>query len=569
MHDEEFLDLFRPKDKSTPADRPPQPPPRPHRPHRPEPVEGEPVGGEPVERERADGAMGATQPSPYAPPPDAALPGSPGVSGVPLRQWGIGEEVEPLHARDGERSFTWRTIGMAAGGGCFLLVLLAIVVFAFIQIFGRKDGDDGEPTPGTPTPTQFVPLTPAVTLPAVESPLIVPVVSSDEVRVPVALPERLIIGETSFAVQTVRSPANAWPDAPTDGDAVAWAYGTVINYILRLAPTPENQALLSALEGGESLSLYMSTGLILNFNVSEITSEVTDEAALFRQVSPRLTLAWLDDSTEPAQRIVVSATFFDDEASDETLPSGAVAGLVDVPVDQGPVRVTVMEAYQVAASEAGLPGGTGYLLVDFAVENVGTAVLETEFFQTFVSDAAGERYPLTLPAGQFAHYGLPSEPLAPGEKVIGSAGYLVPDSSGAQVHWAFNPLPGSDHWVIVPLPYDLPVSTPTPEPLPPVGFARVTIDSSGVFVDRRDDLLVVGLEIENVSQGVVQVTGDDISLSSSGGSFALETAAPPLPWTIEPGEFRFFELQFDLPFTADALLDVLGYTFSIDNIGEE
>jgi hypothetical protein len=101
-----------------------------------------------------------------------------------------------------------------------------------------------------------------------------------------------------------------------------------------------------------------------------------------------------------------------------------------------------------------------------------------------------------------------------------------------------------------------------------VGFATVNIDPDGVFVDSRNDLLIIGLEIENISQGVVQVTENDISLSSSGGEFVLETAAPLLPWTIEAGDYRLFELQFELPSTRDALLDVLGYTFSIDNIGD-
>jgi hypothetical protein len=65
------------------------------------------------------------------------------------------------------------------------------------------------------------------------------------------------------------------------------------------------------------------------------------------------------------------------------------------------------------------------------------------------------------------------------------------------------------------------------------------------------------------------VTQNDISLTSRAGTFALQSAAPLLPWTIEPGQFRQFELQFELPSTQDALLDVLGYTFSLDNIRAE
>jgi hypothetical protein len=225
----------------------------------------------------------------------------------------------------------------------------------------------------------------------------------------------------------------------------------------------------------------------------------------------------------------------------------------------------VIEDY-VATADAGLPAGAGYLLVDFMIENVGAQVLQTENFQTFVSDAAGERYPLTLPAFQFARYGLPTEPLAPGERVVGSAGYLVPDSIQGQANWVFNPLPGSDYWVTVPLPYDLPTPTATPELLA-AGFARVTVESGDVFVDRNDNLLIIGLEIQNVSEGTVVVEEQDVSLSSSSnGQVGPVSAGPLLPWTVEPGERRIFELHFELPSSGSALLNVLGYTFSIDNI---
>jgi len=265
----------------------------------------------------------------------------------------------------------------------------------------------------------------------------------------------------------------------------------------------------------------------------------------------------------------VSAPFFNDEAGELTLFSEAAVGLVGTLVNQGPVRVTVIEVYQVAAGEAGLPAGTGYLLADLKIENVGQTVLEPEFFQTFVIDTAGERYPLTMLAEQFTHYGIPTESLAPGETVIGSMGYLVSRSSEGEVRWAFNPLPGSDHWIIVPLSFDLPLATPTAES-PPVGFARVTVDTDDVFIDKTDGLLDIGLRIENISDGVVQVTESDISLSSwTDGELPLVAPAPPLPWAVEPRELELFQLQFELPTADSALLEVLGHTFSIENLGGE
>jgi hypothetical protein len=463
---------------------------------------------------------------------------------------------------------TLRTVGAIVGGGCLLLMLLAVVLFAFYQVFVRRGGDDEVKDTPTPTVVAVSSPTPVATLEAVaDSPLFVPLVNSDDVRVPLALPERLTVGDTVYTVQAQRAPEGAWPAVPTAGDTVAWVYGTVVNYILGLAPTSENSTLVSALQAGDTLSLHMSTGLILDFNVGEIAIGAADEAGYLEQISPRLTLALLTD--DPARRIVVSAPFFNDEAGEPTLFSEAAVGLVGTLVNQGPVRVTVIEAYQVAAGEAGLPAGTGYLLTDLKIENVGQTVLEPEFFQTFVIDTAGERFPLTMLAEQFAHYGIPTESLAPGETVIGSMGYLVSRSSEGEVRWAFNPLPGSDHWIIVPLSFDLPLATPTAEP-PPVGFARVTVDTDDVFIDKTDGLLDIGLRIENISDGVVQVTESDISLSSwTDGELPLVAPAPPLPWAVEPRELELFQLQFELPTADSALLEVLGHTFSIENLGGE
>ena len=44
---------------------------------------------------------------------------------------------------------------------------------------------------------------------------------------------------------------------------------------------------------------------------------------------------------------------------------------------------------------------------------------------------------------------------------------------------------------------------------------------------------------------------------------ALRSAAPRLPWTIQPGESQVIELQYEKPDAPTALLTVLGYSFEI------
>jgi hypothetical protein len=322
------------------------------------------------------------------------------------------------------------------------------------------------------------------------------------------------------------------------------------------------------LESGDAVSLDMSTGIMLNFSVSSVTTGTVDETFLLSQTSPRLTLALL--TGDPSQRVVLTASYFDDEPRIIDEAVGAAIGLVGTPVVKGPVRVTVLENYIVAGGQAGLPGGTGYLLMDVTVENIGTEVLEPRYFQTFLAAGAGNRYPLTFAAEQYAHYGFPTEPLGPGETVIGSYGYLVTANLQGEFRWVFNPQPASENWVLVPISADLPPIAPTPQPTPAAGFAVVTVQTNDVFVNRDDGVLDIVLRVENTSGGVVRITADDISLTSfSDGELTLVAPAPPLPWTIEPGELKLFQLQYQIPTSNSALLTVQGYTFSIENLGGE
>jgi hypothetical protein len=69
-----------------------------------------------------------------------------------------------------------------------------------------------------------------------------------------------------------------------------------------------------------------------------------------------------------------------------------------------------------------------------------------------------------------------------------------------------------------------------------------------------------------VGTGPLVIEVSDISLSSSAGTGNLRAAAPPLPWTLEPGQLQIIELQYDKPNASAVLLSLLGFSFEIGGL---
>jgi len=447
------------------------------------------------------------------------------------------------------------------GGTAALILLTLLVCWAGWRLTRRLQGKGAPPTLvpiASPRPTS----TPAAQEIPLTSPMIVPLVSSQDVRAAPAIPITLRVNGRTFPIVPDYRAGTGWPAPPTVPEQARWASGTLVNYLIGLAPDEENRALLEGLEEGNELILEMSTGVRLRFQVQGPAGPPEDEAALLAQNKPGLTLVLLTE--EPQQRLVVTAGYAGEETS---LPPELVAapqGEVGEQVQTASVRVSVLETRVVRAAEAGLPPGSAYYLVDFSVENIGRQVLDPNLFQMELRDGAGNVYPLTLSANQFANYGLPTDPLKPGETVIGSAGYLIPEQFPAEeLRWTFNPLPGSDQWVQVLLPYATP--TPAPTPPPAVGYAEVYLDDA--FLSKDGELLIVEGEVYNPSSAPVTLEAEAIRLSSSAGLAELVSTAPLLPITIAPGDSQIIELQFRRPAADSAVLEVLGYAFEISGLG--
>jgi hypothetical protein len=229
-----------------------------------------------------------------------------------------------------------------------------------------------------------------------------------------------------------------------------------------------------------------------------------------------------------------------------------------VPVRVGDAQVTVLDGYALS-SAPDLPAGTMYYLVEFSVENVGATPLNADLFTMQLHDGLDNQYLLSSVASAFGDSGLLAGELAPGGVATGSAGYRVPEAlAGPTLVWTFSPSPGSEVWASVGIPY-----AGGTEPAEP---ARAEVTITDALIGRDERILLIEGEVRNTGGSTLTVDRRDIALSSSAGMGELLADTPELPWTIEPGETRVIELQFERPDAASVLLTLLGYSFEISGL---
>lgn len=432
-----------------------------------------------------------------------------------------------------------------------LLLLLAIVLIVILGVMRGAGGEEANPGMSISviklTPTPFSPPPPSG---ACET-----IISSGAMQVVASLPISLTVAGQVFPVVAFVSEQAEWA-YPADGSGAAvWVCGTVVNYLVGLEPTAENEALLAALRPGDEIELYRSNGSVLFFRFVELQQVEENDATVFEQSQPGLTLIVLG---EDGMWQIAKADYATErepvQPPSETLAQPGQAVWV------GDVQVTV-ERGHVERGAGSLAPGTMVYLVEFTVQNSGTVALDAGAFGMDLRDGVGNVYLPSPAAVALGDYGPLEGGIAPGAAAQGTAGYVVPEAlGGPALLWTFRPWPGSDARASVSIPYEGGAGGGVgPEP---AGRAQVTI--ADIFVD--EDVLVIEGEVRNVGDGVLTVEVDGITLSSSAGMGELRMAAPPLPWSIEPGQTQIVELQYDVPGASTALLTLLGYSFEIGGL---
>jgi hypothetical protein len=200
-------------------------------------------------------------------------------------------------------------------------------------------------------------------------------------------------------------------------------------------------------------------------------------------------------------------------------------------------------------------------LVEYGIENVGAEPWPADGVVTNLLDGASNRYLMSPTASGLGESGpLLGGQVQPGAIVWASAGYVVPENlPGPALIWTFSPHAGSTSRVHVVIAHEEGAGTISPD--------RYSVTVTDVFLNLRGDVLHIEGEIRNLGDAPLTVGVSSISLTSSAGMADLFLAAPPLPWTVEPGQSQVVELQYSKPNASSALLTILGYSFEIQGLG--
>ena len=399
------------------------------------------------------------------------------------------------------KSELWQGVGLMAAA--------VVAITWFVWPFGgtsdeqRGTSEEQEMIGGEATAEAEIEVTPAPTL---EAEVLAEVVGAGVRTKKLVVPRTLEIKGVNFVVQPVKVEAGLWP-LPEIEQAASWVHGTVINYVLGLASTPENKQLLASLQPGDSLLLRISTGPVYRFLYADTVKVAPQASEIFGQNRPGLTLVLVED--DAVARVVVRGLYVAETESEQSSAAVKDAQLGERVVLEDRLRLTVLSQELVSAGVE-MPGYV-YLRLEVALEAVQGQPLPTAPF-VHQLEAGSLRYPLAG-AGSTP---LPEE-LSPRRPVTTTLVYALPKPALAEaLAWLFSLDPAGGAQARVTLPA-------------PDGRLEPTVQLLDVVAE--NGTLVLSLSIE-AGLEPVSLTSADITLQ--GG--ALSPLENVFPWQVPPGE---------------------------------
>jgi hypothetical protein len=436
---------------------------------------------------------------------------------------------------------------LIVGGAVLLFIAIAILV-----VLGLRGAR--QPTPPTPTATPTVSIEPTST--AFVSPLPEPscetIISSGDVEMSVALPVSVTAKNATYPVNPIVPQEDAWTFPPDRSGEAVWVCGTIVNYVVGLEPTAENEALLDNLAPGDEMKLQLTSGAVLRFRFAERRDASPGAEFALAQQEPRLTLVLpRSDAWQ-----IATGDYVAEAESVETPPPEASAQPGETLQVDG-ARVTMTKGYVRQSDD--LPPETAYYMTDVSVENVGEAPLATDSLSMRLRDSLGNTYLLSPQASEAGDLAPLSGDIQPGASAQGSVGFLVPYPLPAgPLTWVFSLRAGAED-VRVRIPQEGGADEGSGDSPPEVAITDAFLADDG-------DTLIIEGELRNVGGGPLVVEPADLNLTSAAGMGELILADPSLPWEVRLGETLLFDLEYRRPDASTVLLQLLGYSFEVGGL---
>jgi len=450
------------------------------------------------------------------------------------------EEQEGLRAR-----IQAATVGNVPFAIAVVVIALLIIAVLYL-VASRQSRNDDEAIP-TAAASEIE------TVLDVDSFSYLSISESGAISVSLESPVFVDVSGEQFSVVVEPLPQSGfWSPSPPNPETVVWAYGSIINYIFGLEDTDENRAMLDGLLMGEEIVLTTRSGSQFKFEVNSRREVDSDDQDILAQRSPSVTLLLLDnDPNEP--RLVVQGHYVvpDTSSGDET---GRLVEMGETAQIEG-LQLTVTGS-STLYDRPEIPAGFAFFLVDYQVQNVGTASVGFNSLNMVLTDEFGNQYALNPTAGQVGNNRPLSGSLAVGQSMIATAGYQIPAGlTSPMLRWQVS-MTNTGSQIQVSIPFHNQLASDQQVEIQ-LQRASVSPDGSG--------LLVVGL-ITNLSNQLLIVDVPNISLDSAGTIHQMLSTNPGFPWNVPPGQSILFSVTFQRPIGEQAVLTVLNQPYRLTGL---
>ncbi|MGB1249347.1 MAG: hypothetical protein ACPG8W_01840 [Candidatus Promineifilaceae bacterium] len=455
------------------------------------------------------------------------------------------EEISSSRNRLGGRAPLYIAVGAA------ILGLLLVCVFAYILFCPENSC---VPETGSPIPT---PITPQVQFAEVDPPsIVVDIAGTDLVTSTIDVPTVLSLGGQDFSVQSSALAGGVWQPVVSSSTTSTWLNNTVINYVFAIQDTSANRAMITSLERGDEIVVKTKAGeqRIFSFNSRNLVP--ASQGDVFAQNSPSITLVLVGDATNN-DRVVVRGNYQVEQAVQNIGPNGGdiesdIAKLGDV-VQLGDIQIAaaLFDNRPIEGSPF------AYYLVDYQIQNVGNAPLDTAQVKMTLVDSLGVTYPMNLEANKVGNHPPLSPQLAGGDSAQATAGYQIPAAIDSNsLGWVVERIDTGEM---------VEIRVVAPEGEEGTTFTlQITANSPQLSPDAAQ-LFLTG-SVTNIGNETAIINASDVSFNSEGADFLILSTKPAFPWVIQPGQAMEYELAVQRPINSDAsIFTILDQSFQVTN----